>query len=231
MSLMLAMALVIGVNPSANLDGLKCDSAVTAAREMAPALQTGTLLVTKGDCLAVQVYTQSPFTHVAVVVVRNTRPLVYESANGIGARCLSLEKYLGTQNQHEVHVFQPRTELSDVSKHKLEVYLDSQLGRPYEVQHFLTGDPSTGMHCSEYVTNGLIQSGLLKAKQPARVSPASLVQGITQSEVYAAKQTILIQLPEASRTQTSTWYGQLWQQTKNCTADCYQQTKGCLFCK
>ncbi len=231
MSLMLAMALVIGVNPSANLDGLKCDSAVTAAREMAPAMQTGTLLVTKGDCLAVRVYTQSPFTHVAVVVVRNTRPLVYESTNGVGVRCLSLDKYLSTQNQQEVHVFQPKTTLSESSKQKLEVYLDSQLGRPYEVQHFLTGDVSTGMHCSEYVTCGLIQSGLLKAKQPARVSPASLVQGITQSEVYSAKQTVLIQPPASQQSQTATWYGQLWEDTRNCTANCYQQTKGCLFCK
>ena len=231
MSIALTVLMVLGVSPAGSLDGLKCDSTLVASQQIEAAMQTGTLLVTEGDCLAVRVYTQSPFTHVATVVVRNGRPVVYDAANGVGVRCLSLEKYLGTQGRNEIHVFQPKEPLTDEAQKKLESYLDSQLGRPYEVQHFVRGERGRGVHCSEYVTDALMHTGLLKAQQPARVSPASLVQGITRDAIYAQKQTVFIQPPEAVRSNATTWYGQLWDETKSCTTDCCQQTKSWLFCK
>ena len=79
------------------------------ADSLSSRVQTGTLLFSKGDCLAVRIYTQSSYTHVAMIVMRNGEPLVYDSMNGIGARCLTLKNYLNTQRPATIHVFQPKT--------------------------------------------------------------------------------------------------------------------------
>ncbi len=49
-------------------------------------LPTGTLIFSKGDCLAVRVYTQSGFTHVARVAERGGRAYVDDTTNGAGGR-------------------------------------------------------------------------------------------------------------------------------------------------
>src|SRR5690348_3297244 len=79
-----------------------------AATVLASSLQTGSLLVCEGDCLAVKVFTGSPYTHVAAIVIRNGDPFVYESANGAGVRCRTLTSFLAAQENTEVHVYHPR---------------------------------------------------------------------------------------------------------------------------
>jgi len=78
------------------------------ADSLASRVQTGTLLFSKGDCLAVRIYTQSAYTHVAMIVMRNGEPLVYDSMNGTGVRCLTLKNYLNTQRPATIHLFQPK---------------------------------------------------------------------------------------------------------------------------
>src|ERR1700687_3648517 len=51
---------------------------------LAPQVQTGTLIVSKGDCLAIKIYSASGYTHVAAVVVDEEAISVYESTGGAG---------------------------------------------------------------------------------------------------------------------------------------------------
>src|SRR5260370_13937101 len=79
---------------------------------LAPQVQTGTLIVSKGDCLAIKIYSASAYTHVAAVVVDDEATSVYESTGGAGVRRQLLADYLVLQNDHTLHAFFPRKPLT-----------------------------------------------------------------------------------------------------------------------
>jgi hypothetical protein len=202
-----------------------------AAEALAPEMQTGTLLVSEGDCLAVKVFTRSPYTHVAAVVVRRGQPFVYDSANGVGVRCQPLERYLKSQNVDEIHILHPAEPLSDEEALKFEEHLDSQLGRPYSIKHHLSGKRARGVHCSEYVVDALQACELMHAKQPPRVSPASLVQGIEQTQLYAPMQIVQLKQPPPTEPEKLSWCSRLWLDTKSCTRKSCAKVKGWFLCR
>ena len=231
MNYLLVLALA-GASPSASsTENVEVTSIAEAASELRPLLKTGTLLVSAGDCLAVRVYTQSPFTHIAAVIHRNGRPFVYDAANGVGVRCQTLENYLQIQSPDELHIFQPTRPLNSSQQKQLAGWLDGQLGRPYAVAHHISGERGKGVHCAEYVTEALYKCGLIKVKNPAKVSPASLVKGITIYNVYLQTETVHIIAPIREPTPSSTWYGQAWRCTKTCTATCMSKFRRCVLCQ
>jgi hypothetical protein len=231
MSLFLVLALAAGSPSGTTAENVQVASFAEAASELRPQLQTGTLLVSQGDCLAVRIYTQSPFTHVAAVVVRNGRPFVYDSANGVGVRCQTLENYLRIQSPDKLHVFQPVRSLNTECQTHFEEWLDGQLGRPYAVSHHISGERGDGVHCAEYVCEALGKCGMIKVRNPAKVSPASLVQGITTHQIYSHRETVCVIAPMPQTTLPSTWYGRAWYDTKVCTATCFSKFQRCVLCQ
>ena len=231
MNFLLALAMASGSPAGTLVENVQVASFDEAASELRPTLQTGTLLVSQGDCLAVRIYTQSPFTHVAAVVMRNGRPFVYDSTNGIGVRCQTLENYLRAQSPDELYVFQPDRTLNVERQKQFERWLDGQLGRPYAVSHHLSGGRGNGVHCAEYVAEALGKCGLIKVQNPAKVSPASLVEGITTHNVYSQRQTVCVMAPTPEPVPSSTWYGLAWQSTKTCTASCMAKFRRCVLCQ
>ncbi len=231
MNFLLIIALA-GASPSSSaIEDVQVASMAEAAAELRPMLKTGTLLVSEGDCLAVRVYTQSPFTHVAAVIQRDGRPFVYDAANGVGVRCQTLENYLRTQSPDELHIFQPARPLNSNQQKRFAGWLEGQLGRPYAVAHHISGERGDGVHCAEYVTEALGNSGLIKVKNPAKVSPASLVKGITIHNVYSQTETVHIIAPTPEPKLSTSWYGQAWHCTNTCTATCMSKFRRCVLCQ
>ena len=113
----------------------------------------------------------------------------------------------------------------------LRGYLDSQIGRPYAIHHHLTGKRATGVHCSEYATDALISIGLLRANRPSKVSPASLVTGITRAELYDASATIDLSPPPPEREPANNRCHRLWLDTKHCTIACCEKLSGWFLCR
>jgi len=226
----LVIVALAGASPDSAAGSTEVSSLQEATRLLSSQVQTGTLLVSEGDCLAVQAYTQSPYTHVGAVVIRDGRPFVYDACKSTGVRCSTLTNYLKTQIDHEVHVLQPRKAFSDSGAGEFVRRLDSQLGRPYSVRHHLTGESVDGVHCAEYVSDALACCRVLTVRNAANVSPASLVLGVTRAEVYSPLQTIRVVRRETSEPRAASWYGRLWQDTKNCSANCYRQTRAWFVC-
>jgi hypothetical protein len=201
-----------------------------AAAALATEVQTGALLFSKGDCLAIRVYTNSPYTHVACVVVQDGTPFVYDSQNGAGVRRLTLDEYLRAEQPDRLHIYQPREPFSPARAEKLVAHLDEQLGRPYDVMHHVTGNRAEGLHCSEYTTDALIACDVLRAKQPSRVSPASLREGIVKGNLYTAGSTVEINVP-VDVAEGDNWCEQLWIDTKVCTVRCCRKMQGWFLCR
>lgn len=194
-------------------------------------VQTGTLLVSRGDCLAVKIYSASAYTHVAAVVVRENGVFVYDAMGGAGVRKQLLGDYLEGLEGARVHPFQPVTPFSEKQQQAFAGHLESQLGRPYAIKHHLTGKRAKGLHCSEYVMDAMIAAELMHAKEPARVSPASLVVGILAAGLYEEQQSLQLVSEAPKHPSDENWCGWLWFETKECTLACCRKMRGWVFCK
>ena len=68
-ALILAMAMAVAsASPAEAGEKVSVKSLGEAESRVRAEVQTGTLLVTEGDCLAIRIYTQSPYTHVATIL-------------------------------------------------------------------------------------------------------------------------------------------------------------------
>lgn len=200
-------------------------------QDIAATVQTGSILASQGDCLAVRVYTLSTYTHVATVVMRNGQPFVYDAVPGRGVRCLPLGEYLISQQPTDIQLLHPAKKFDEKQAAALEEYLQKQVGRPYDVKHYATGRRCQGLHCSEYATDALIASHHLACENSARVSPSSLIDGLVTHQIYVQGTThVLPEPPGPPVTEATTWYGRAWQGTKECTSDCWSQTKRWFCC-
>lgn len=207
------------------------DQAAALATAIAPDLQTGTLLFTQGDCLAIKAAAGGPYTHVAAVVVRNGVPLVYDSMNGIGVRKLTLADYLASQAPDEIDLLQPCRELSPQEALVFEAALEQRIGAPYSVLHYIPGRRAdAGFHCSEYVTDALEAIERIDVDRPPRVSPSSLHEGLVEAELYAGAASVHFPLKPVP-VESSNWCEQLWLDTKLCCAICCDKLSGWFLCR
>lgn len=222
------LTLLVAAGPTADVEFANPrDAQARLAQELA----TGSLIVSRGDCLAVKMYSASAFTHVASVVVHDAEIYVYDATGGAGVRKQLLCDYLAGQDENALHPFHLCQPLSPEKAQKLEEHLESQLGRPYAIAHHLTGNRAEGLHCSEYATDALIAAGVMRAKQPSRVSPATLVAGILKDELYRQSTTLQLVPEPPPRPDSDSWCAQIWFDTKECTRACYLQLRAWFCCK
>ncbi len=201
------------------------------ATKLTAEVRTGSLLLSEGDCLAVKTFTGSPYTHVAVVVIRRGTPMVYDSTAGAGVRCLPLPKYLSWVGEHPVTALHPAQPLSEAAASAMESRLDTELGRPYAIAHHLTGERCDGVHCAEYATDALVAAGVVKVKQAPRVSPASLTTGLLDHELYTAGSRLIAEVPPPPKSDSGSWCADCWNDTVACTRGCWKKLKGMVLCR
>jgi hypothetical protein len=206
-------------------------TAVVVAAQVTPQLQTGTLICSQGDCLAVRIYTGSSITHVASVVVEGASIWVYDSTGGVGVRKLALRDYLASQAPNHLSFYSPTKPMTAGQKARYAAYLESQMGRPYDVKHHLTGNRVEGLHCAEYATDALLTTRLITAENPVNVSPASLVEGIVSTGVYKAGPELDVQLPPPVVPEGQGRCGRLWDGTKHCCTACCRKLSGWFLCR
>lgn len=182
--------------------------------EIAKNLQTGSLIFSQGDCLAVKVFSRSNYTHVGGVVAKDGTFVVYDSMNGLGVGKASLEEYVRRQTPSSLHIVHPTVRLSPEKATAFEQHLESQLGRKYAVKHHLTGQRCEGLHCSEYMTDALMKAEIMAARQPPRVSPGSLFEGVTITSAYHDGGHFELKLSDPPQAADRPWYERAW----NCTS-------------
>ncbi|MDB5387412.1 MAG: hypothetical protein JWM11_3058 [Planctomycetaceae bacterium] len=199
---------------------------------VAEAVQTGSIIASRGDCLAVRVYTQSPYTHVGAVVVQDGRAVVYDSMIRIGVRCQPLDEYLESQRPCDIELFHPVKPFTKTQAKNFEKHLTEQVGRPYAIRQYVTGREVKGLHCAEYLTQALIASEHITAANPAKVSPAEILECVTKHELYSTGDTSnLPAVPVPPPPPATTWYGRIWQDTTQCTQGCWFQTRRVVLAK
>ena len=207
----------------------EANGAVTA--ELRSSLQTGSLLFSQGDCLAIKVFSGSRYTHVGAVVIEHGRPVVFDSMNGPGVRKQSLDDYVRFLSPSDVHVLHPARPMTEVEANAFARHLEGQVGRAYRIKHYATGRRTDGLHCGEYMTDALIAAGWFVANEPSRVSPGSLWQGVMQSGRYVEGGRFELAEPATPVPFASeTWCQRSWRETKECCGATCRQLSRWFFC-
>jgi len=205
--------------------------AMPADQQLAALCQTGSLLFSRGDCLAVKACTGSRYTHVAAVVKADDGCWVYDSMNGIGVRKLKLSDYLDAQAPDQLTLSHPHRPFTADECREFQAALEQELGREYDVFHFVTGRQTDGIHCAEYITSVLMSIDWLQARNPGRVSPGSLLEGIDECGAYASGGEILISRPLQPLPEVANWHQALWQNTKLCCHGSCRQLSRWVLCR
>ncbi len=217
---MVSSLLLVAVLSGCPTDSVTEASIQNAKQTISAQAQTGTLLFSKGDCLAVKIFSRSSCTHVAALVVEKKRVMVYDSMNGVGVRKLTLEKYLRNQCPNDLIVCHPKKRFSKREVFIFKKHLEEGIGRPYSFKQFVTGKSVKGIHCSEYLTGALLKCEIVSVKHPANVSPGSLLRGITRYDIYHQSGTVELDEGPIIAEQGSNRCQQLWYNTKACTQRC-----------
>jgi hypothetical protein len=199
--------------------------------ELASNLQTGSLIFSRGDCLAVRIFSQSSYTHVGGVVVKDGEATVYDSMNGAGVRKTPFVEYLRQQTPSEIHIVHPNTPFTDEKAIAYTDYLESQLGRNYAVRHHLTGHRCAGLHCSEYQTDALMAAEMIAAKNPPRVSPGSLLEGVMTARIYTEGNRVELKTVDPPHPVDRLWYQRVWHNTSTCCAKNAIQMRRWILCR
>lgn len=203
----------------------------SAFPEIRSQVKTGSLLFSQGDCLAVKVFTASSFTHVGMVVVEGSQPVVYDAMNGTGVCKTPLDQYLRFLVPSKVQVVHPAQAFPANDRAAMLRHLDSQLGRPYRVHHHTTGKRCDGVHCAEYLTDALIAAHVLTANEPSRVSPGSLYQGLMESKLYRYGGEYAFREASPPVPANETRCQRYWRETGECCTGCYRQMTRWFCCK
>lgn len=213
------------------LSGSPTEANGAVMAELRSNLQTGSLLFSQGDCLAIKVFSGSRYTHVGAVVIEQGRPVVYDSMNGAGVRKQTLDEYVRFLAPSDVHVLHPSKKMTGVEARAFAHHLQRQVGRPYRIKHYATGRRTDGLHCGEYVTDALAAAGWFTAKEPARVSPGSLWEGVTQSGRYVDGGRFEVGEPATPvPLGKETWCQRSWRETRECCGACCRQLSRWFFC-
>ena len=199
--------------------------------DLSQGIQTGSLVFSSGDCLAVKIFSQSVFTHVGGVVMKDGNPIVYDSMNGVGVRKSPLAEYLRQQTPSAVYFVHPKTPFSPEKAAAFEKHLESQLGRKYAVKHHLTGQRCEGLHCSEYMTDALMAAEMFATNSPPSVSPGGLLSAVTSEKTYVPGNKAELVLPDTPMPIELTWYQRAWYSTASCCSKSSTQMRRWILCR
>lgn len=173
---------------------------MTPAEAASIQIPDGALIFVDHGSRIVECYTDSPTTHVAVVMYEDGVPYVYE-AEPPKVRRYKLSDWFeqyGRENEASrrkaiITIFAPKVRLTADQLSAQKQFLDDQVGRRYSLRGYIRGIPGDGIHCSE------MSAGMLGYERPYSISPAGLRTAISDSHVQVGKQFYVEIKPEYQR--------------------------------
>jgi hypothetical protein len=151
----------------------------------APELPDGTLLFVENGYNIVERFTDSSYSHVAIVVDGQ----VYE-ANPPKVIKYSVEDWftnIGKNNEGIgspaiVEALLPNTPYSEAELKAMREYLEKQVGRRYSVKGYLKKHAGDGIHCAEMCSAALETTGRINFEsENCRFSPGTLRETVESS--------------------------------------------------
>jgi hypothetical protein len=192
----------------------------------------GTLLFVENGSNIIEQYTDSTYTHVAIIVTEEGTAWVYE-ATPPKVRRVTLEHWLtGMARYNErrsfspalVSIAKPKKLYTEEQVVKLKEYLESQRGRVYSLRGYVRNRPTTGIHCSELCAGALEAMGSEFSTLNYRISPADL-RRLVEAD-YHQHNRMSVSLKEEFRRSTCTRWWDWWRSRGMwCRWSCWETLK------
>lgn len=146
-----------------------------------PQIPDGTLLFVEGGSQIVMDYTESPYSHVAIIFNENQKPYVFEAVRPV-CRKILLEDYIKSieaenfkkDKQMKLWIRKPNN-LSPEDANNMKNYCLRQIGRKYRISSYLSGKSVKGIHCGEMTARAMIAGGMNIQENPCDRSPQDIM--------------------------------------------------------
>jgi hypothetical protein len=177
-------------------------------------IEDGSLLVLENSNKPVIAYTKSTITHVAVILLRDDMPWVYE-ATPAKVRRVRLASYYDEiaeldarrKDKTRVWLLQPKRPYAAADLKSMKTYMESQLDRRYSVKGYVRGKQSDGIHCAEFASSALAKTSRFEFdEQHHAISPAELYRHVKHQHGSAKR----IAMPEPKIEES--WCSGAWRQ-------------------
>jgi hypothetical protein len=81
------------------------------------------------------------------------------------------------------------------------------------------------------MTDALMVAELISAKEPSRVSPGSLLEGVITSKTYREGNRVELSATESPQSLDQPWYYRAWDCTSSCCSKSVKQVRRWIFCR
>lgn len=150
----------------------------------------GSLLVLQNSNKPVAGLTDSDLTHVAMLRTLDGELWVYEATPN-RVRRLPLIDYrrevarcnVNRTRPMRVWLMQPAKPYTVAERASMFRYLDEQVGRRYSIKGYVRGKSGDGIHCAQYCSRALAESGRYRFANHATTSPVALVNTVRDSHL------------------------------------------------
>lgn len=147
-----------------------------------PDIPDGTLLFVEGGSEIVMDFTDSPYSHVAIIFNDEKGiPYVYEAVKPV-CRKITLSDYIkeleadNERKNKEMKIWLRKPKkLKAADAAKAKQYCEEQMGRKYRIKSYLTKKPEKGIHCGEMTARAMIAGGMKVKENPCASSPKDIM--------------------------------------------------------
>lgn len=165
----------------------------------------GSLLFSQNSKKVVEEWTDSAFTHVAIVVNLAGEPWVYEAAppKVRRVRLTTYYREIGLENKKRdddkirLWLLPPDKPYSEAQANDVREFLKSQNSRRYSVRNYVRNKPGDGIHCAELVGNVLTRAGKLPLEATYALNPTTLLQAVVPE--YSQAYEVFITVEEKKK--------------------------------
>jgi hypothetical protein len=141
----------------------------------------GTLFFVEGGNQLVMDYTESPYSHVAIIFNEENKPYVYEAIRPVCQK-ISLEDYIKKielenskkHKQMKLWIRKP-LDLSKEDAEKMKQYCEQQLGRKYKIKSYFSEQEEKTIHCAEMTARAMLAGGMDFKENPCSCSPKDIM--------------------------------------------------------
>jgi hypothetical protein len=193
-------------------------------------VEDGSLLFVENGHNLVECYTNSNFSHVAIVI----DGLVYE-AEMPEIKTYSIQGWLtkigraneGSASPEIVSLVAPDTPYTAEELDRMRTYLQQQVGRRYSIRGYLRGVEGDGIHCSEMCAAAIEVAGRHNfSTANCEISPGDLHDWLPNHHQVGNKMYVYIKKPH--RRSVATRWGDWWgDQGRACRWSCFETWTFC----
>jgi len=152
----------------------------------------GTVIFNVNGSALVSRKTASDITHVGIVLKHEGTTYVYESVVPV-VKKTPWDEWIktypqailpGKRKRMEYLLAEPDRAYTKQELAQMHEYAEKQIRRPWSLIPYVRDKPGPGIHCSQYVTDILAQSGRYKPADPPRTTPADLYEALKTTYHY-----------------------------------------------